>query len=552
MRRSPGRALPIITAGIALALASAGMAVGTASPSAAAWAGAPVMAIADEASGTIRVASPDGSGASHSYDVYPLMSGDPAAGASTLVANDAMGDAFWSAVEQEIGFTRDQSRFSREVGFWLGNGAASASQSTFVMGVADMARASGQPLGKGVSSGEAIEVPAGYYLLVGDDEVLPILVPVSPGGATDVTEKSACPTISKQVLASDAIAKAEGKGGDEGDGGSRWGKRTDASIGVPVAFRIKGTLPSNYDEFATYHYEFVDVPDKGEAIDAKTVRVSVQPGGEDITAAADVSVDGKDGTLRVRFDDLREAVASLEGIDHILVTYDATLTADAAIGGEMGTLNEAHITYSLSPAEADRLADTVKDNARVYTWSIRLHKTGDDGAKALAGAKLSLRDADGAYMADKGAWSKDASPEQRQRETGADGTASFDGVAAGTYKVSEEVAPSGYKAIQDFDVTVSAEMEDGKPVALTATTASKDARVTAADAKTGIIDIEVNDPREAAASSDASSQGKGTPPVQDILSNLVKTGDATRMVIGALIMAICAAAIAWNRRSRRP
>ena len=58
-----------------------------------------------------------------------------------------------------------------------------------------------------------------------------------------------------------------------------WGDVADASTGVEVAYRITGTLPSNWDDFTTYYYEFHDALDRQLVIDVASVKISVGGGG---------------------------------------------------------------------------------------------------------------------------------------------------------------------------------------------------------------------------------------------------------------------------------
>ena len=79
-------------------------------------------------------------------------------------------------------------------------------------------------------------------------------------------EKIATPTVEKQI--------AEVKP----DGTLMWGDVADAEAGVEVPYRVVGTLPSNWDDFDTYHYEFSDALDPQLVIDLSSVKITLGGG----------------------------------------------------------------------------------------------------------------------------------------------------------------------------------------------------------------------------------------------------------------------------------
>ena len=59
------------------------------------------------------------------------------------------------------------------------------------------------------------------------------------------------------------------------DGSQTWQSIADANVGEPITYQIKGTLPTNWDDFNTYQYEFHDLPDAALAVDASSVKIEL-------------------------------------------------------------------------------------------------------------------------------------------------------------------------------------------------------------------------------------------------------------------------------------
>lgn len=121
--------------------------------------------------------------------------------------------------------------------------------------------------------------------------------------ADDAEEKVLTPTVTIEVA-------------EESDDGSLTrGDAADGQSGEWVSYLSIGTLPSNWDDFESYSYEFCLTPDSVLEIDASSVEVVLCD--EDGNELADLSELGsisyEDGVLTVSFDDLKAVIEDLLG-----------------------------------------------------------------------------------------------------------------------------------------------------------------------------------------------------------------------------------------------
>ncbi len=140
----------------------------------------------------------------------------------------------------------------------------------------------------------------------------------------------------------------------------------------------------------------------------------------------------------------------------ITITYQAKVTAEAAIDGE-GNTNQVTISWTdedgNTPPDGDKLT---KEN-KIYTYALALQKV-DDKGQALAGATFQFPfyvnetpASDGAYVY---AGTTVGTGLTNQITTPANGQIVIKGVASGTYTITETAAPKGYnKLTESFDVT---------------------------------------------------------------------------------------------------
>ncbi|MGN1458530.1 MAG: SpaA isopeptide-forming pilin-related protein [Acutalibacteraceae bacterium] len=132
--------------------------------------------------------------------------------------------------------------------------------------------------------------------------------------------------------------------------------------------------------------------------------------------------------------DVADGIADNSG-KMIYVEFGANLTNGATVEGA-GNDNNATLTYG-NDYSTGGLSKTKKDDTTVYTTALKITKkdTNKDG-RALSGATFDLTQDDTSFKMTK--------------TTGEDGTLTFNGLSAGTYKLVETAAPAGYK----LDTTV--------------------------------------------------------------------------------------------------
>ena len=278
---------------------------------------------------------------------------------------------------------------AQDVAEWLdADGHMTPSLAT---GLARAIRASGvEP--RAIPSGCAVELPAGYWLVVAEEDAIgqsqagtAAIFALVGGAPVTVTPKAAVPVVSKHVL-------------EDSDGA--WGKAADATVGDDLYWRLCATIPAGLGGYDAYTVEFADAMSAGLDLSkvASTVRVyvaagadggfdavtvsggsvSVEPadGWKDITAGCAVSVDAEANAFTVRTGDLVSALGGAEKFAagaRVAVVYNAPLGVDANRGAEQGNPNAVYLRYPRSPF-ADQGGEggytrTPSDNATAYVDS---------------------------------------------------------------------------------------------------------------------------------------------------------------------------------------
>lgn len=294
---------------------------------------------------------------------------------------------------------------------------------------------------------------AGYYLVKNSsidsgktytDFILEVV------GNTTANHKGDVPDVEKKVEEKNDSTGAT----------ATWGATADYDVGDEINFELMGTLPESYGRYKTYKYKFDDTMTnmtyKNGSVkvyyvkDGSTNRVEISSG------FASAWVDGTK-KLTVTFDDLKTAVPGLAHGDKIVVTYTATLDANAVVGGN-GNPNKVKLEYSNNPND-EGTGETPEKTVVVFTYKTIINKVtkGTDGNNVpLAGAEFTLSK----FIASEsgsdtvtvngteyhGTWNNGVTVTPTKTGDVAN-VFTFSGLDTGIYRLTETKTPEGYNTI---------------------------------------------------------------------------------------------------------
>ena len=411
----------------------------------------------DDSSATYKLTI-TGTKAGHTYDVYQIFTGDISGTAPNYVLSNVKYGKNYGTEGQDVADTvlagiTDADTFAQSVTTVndpFKNDVASTEGNTEISGL-----------------------PAGYYLvkedgsLTGNTSYTKFILQVV--GDTSIAVKDGVPTVEKKVkenvktVTGNTDTRIPSFTLDTG-----YNDVADYNIGDSVPFELIGTLPSNYADYETYKYYFIDTLSSGLTYNSDAKVYVVNNGVEsEITSSFAIAYSGT--SLTVKCDDLT-SVESVSATSYIVVKYTATLNSGAVIGLN-GNPNEVYLQYSNNPNKGQEgsensTGETPHDYVIVFTYELDVTKVdgatkGDDGnySKKLPDAKFVLKNSAGKYYKktdDAVAW-VDSESDATVLTSDANGKFSVVGLDDGTYTLVEKEAPDGYnKLTNGVELTVAA------------------------------------------------------------------------------------------------
>ena len=257
--------------------------------------------------------------------------------------------------------------------------------------------------------------------------------------------------------------------------------KTNVDVGQTVKFTITGKVPDTTG-FEIYTYEIADTMSEGLTFNRNSLAVKV--GSADVTTDTDKCTIAYNAETAPNTFKVTILVKNCTVGDAITVTYTATVNEKAIA---VVSKNEATLTYSNDPTDSTKMTTTPAQKQEVYTSKIVIDKyeTGKLGTK-LPGAEFVLfREAphnEAQYAAVQNdiqyyKWDEatktvswvDNIDAATKVTTNANGAASFDGLANGTYYLVETKAPAGYNPLTaPVPVTVAGSSTDITKLSVTA------------------------------------------------------------------------------------
>ena len=354
-----------------------------------------------------------------------------------------------------------------------------------------------------------ISVPtAGYYLVAGsatadgNQEVVAACSLTTTDPTAEVTVKADVPSIEKKIV------KEDGK----------TDSANTASIGDTVTFELSSRIP-DMKGYEKYFFVMNDTLSEGLTYNGDET-MTVKVGATTLTRDIDYTIKYNADVITIVFKDFIK-YKDLAGAA-VTVTYSATLNEKAMLSDNSNTVT---LTYSNNPnvhgagvdepGAGDATGTTPQSRTKTYVTGIKINKVdGQNPTKKLVGAKFEIKGAalkvvltntemfkasesgnyymlkDGSYtmtpaVTDKTAENYNAdkydSTTQKYEKvtvvtkdtvateintvgyTDAEGVLTFAGLNAGTYTITELVAPSGYNLLKDsitITITANADMDD--------------------------------------------------------------------------------------------
>lgn len=228
--------------------------------------------------------------------------------------------------------------------------------------------------------------------------------------------------------------------------GSTSGKLTDSySVGDTATFRIDTAVPSFPSDATHASFSVTDVPEAGLSLNKDSIKVYDGDGYKNPVGAESYEVVYNDDggfTVKFKWDYLKGHAGQ-----KIRVEYQSKVVSIDKVTGMVG--NKAYGTFTPNPYE-DKEVNTEPADPQIQTYGFVFKKVTPAG-KALPGAEFLITNADGpvTYVDAAGNTHTDG-----KVVSDANGYVHVNGLAAGSYTVTETGVPAGYQKVDAFNVTL--------------------------------------------------------------------------------------------------
>lgn len=440
----------------------------------------------------------------HTYEAYQVFAGQ--------YADGALGNIDWGSGVDGDAIVKDLANATGDLAAFKGLDSPKAIAEELAKASDDdaVAKAFAALVGKhlkatsGTYAGGKIDNLEDGYYLVQDASNSPsdvtgannngaktrFILKVAGGGNVTVTAKSSAPSVIKKVKEDDKPVTGDVKVGSY-TADAQYNDVADYCIGENVPFELISTMPSTYNDYTSYFYQFTDTLASNFTLNADSIAVKVvnADGETALTATTDYTVGAQNesGKFTITINDTKK-IASITKDSTIVVDYTAQLNSGAVIGLD-GQENKVDLTYSNNPnytgdgasTPNEDKGKTPEDKVIVFTYELDVTKyLGNEKTKADAedGTKagFKLGNADGSKWATVDSnlritgWVDDVTT-ATEVTTDATGIFKFIGLDDGTYTLRETTTPTGYNTMADLALTIGATTANNQTWAGTASDA---------------------------------------------------------------------------------
>ncbi len=320
----------------------------------------------------------------------------------------------------------------------------------------------GTPTDGSIVSEYTIEdLDPGYYIIVEQNAVsgaTSLCMLESAGASQEITIKSDVPTIDKHI-GSNASSTILG---------------TSVNVGDEVPFVLTSKVPS-MEGYESYKYIIHDTLSKGLRYNISSAKVMVGTQQADIVVQNEEQDDGTE-KLTITVNNFI-SYANSTG-ENIVITYSATLTEDAIV--RPNEENEVYLEYSSNPYDEEETNKTPEKKVYVYNFDIEidkfvedeqdtklsdakfvLYKEGENNSKEYYFWNSDTKKVEWVTITDEGLDEAIVNNTITEVTTDKNGAAHFEGLAAGSYKLLETVAPNGYNKLETpVEITITTSYND--------------------------------------------------------------------------------------------